>query len=297
MAYKDYYKTLGVSKTASEAEIKSAFKKLARKHHPDVNKEKGAEDKFKDINEAYTVLSDAEKRSMYDRYGADVGSRMPPPGQGGNFGGGGVPGGGDFSDFFSSLFGNGAGGNFSGGGFSGNIGDLFGQATRGSPRRGSDLEADLTLELKEAFAGGSKTIAVGSERLAVNIPKGVKDGQKIRLGGKGQNGGDLFLHIRLKSSDKFRLEGNDIYSVAEVPAPVAVLGGKVSVDTLTGAAELGVPKHTQGGRRMRLKGQGWPDKAGHRGDQYVEIRVVIPKQLSHEQEELYKQLLELETHI
>lgn len=289
MAYKDYYKILGVSKNASEDEIKKAFKKLARKYHPDVNKEPGAEDKFKEINEAYTVLSDAEKRKFYDTYGTTAGSghwQGPPPGQGGF--GGFTGNAGDFSDFFQQLFGNFAG--RGGGGF----GDLFGEATRQGQRRvGGDLEAELPLALEEAYRGGEKTISIGSERIAVKIPPGVREGQKIRLAGKGRAGGDLYLHIKLQSRPDMRLEGDDLYTVVEVPAPVAVLGGKVRVQTLDGAVEMTIPKRTQAGRKLRLGGKGWPRKDKSRGDQYTEIRVTIPTNPSPEEERLYAELAEL----
>ncbi len=286
MAYKDYYAILGVSKNASADEIKKAFKKLARKYHPDVNKDPGAEERFKEINEAYTVLSDPEKRQFYDRYGSDPGQARwqgPPPGQGGF---------GDFSDFFQQLFGNFAG---RGGGFGG-FEDLFGSVRSGPRARVSerrDLEAELTLSLEEAYRGGDKLISVGNERLNVRIPPGVREGQKIRLAGKGRAGGDLYLTVRLQPSPTMRLEGDDIYVSAEVPAPVAVVGGNVRVPTLDGPVELHIPKHSQGGRRLRLKGKGWPRKDGSRGDQYVELHLVVPTYPSPEEERLYQQLAEL----
>lgn len=289
MAYKDYYKILGVSKNASEDEIKKAFKKLARKFHPDVNKEPGAEDKFKEINEAYTVLSDAEKRKFYDTYGTTAGSghwQGPPPGQGGF--GGFTGNAGDFSDFFQQLFGNFAG--RGGGGF----GDLFGEATRQGQRwMGGDLEAELPLALEEAYRGGEKTISIGPERITVRIPAGVREGQKIRLAGKGRAGGDLYLHVKLQSKPDMRLEGDDLYTVVEVPAPIAVLGGKVRVQTLDGPVEITIPKRTQAGRKLRLAGKGWPRKDKSRGDQYAELRITIPTYPSSEEERLYAELAEL----
>ncbi|GIW29420.1 MAG: chaperone protein DnaJ 2 [Meiothermus sp.] len=287
MAYKDYYKILGVSKNATEDEIKKAFKKLARKYHPDVSKEPGAEEKFKEINEAYTVLSDPEKRSYYDTYGTAAGSagwQGPPPEQGG-FGGftGNV---GDFSDFFQQLFG-------SRGGFGG-FGDLFEQApSRGARRVAGDLEAELPLSLEEAYRGGEKTISIGPERLTVRIPPGVREGQKIRLAGKGRAGGDLYLRVKLQSRPEMRLEGDDIYTVVEVPAPIAVVGGKVRVQTLDGPVEITIPRRTQAGRKLRLAGKGWPRKDKSRGDQYAEVRVTIPTNPSPEEERLYAQLAEL----
>ncbi len=287
MAYKDYYKILGVAKNASEEEIKKAFRRLARKYHPDVNKEPGAEEKFKEINEAYTVLSDPEKRRFYDTYGTSVGSGQwqgPPPGQGG-FGGfsGNV---GDFSDFFQQLFGPFAG--------RGGFGDLFEETVRpGSRRVARDLEAELPLSLEEAYRGGEKTLSVGAERLTVRIPPGVREGQKIRLVGKGRNGGDLYLKVQLQPHPQMRLEGDDLYSVVEVPAPIAVLGGKVRVQTLDGPVELTIPKGTQAGRKLRLAGKGWPRRDGRRGDQYAEVRITIPTHPSPEEERLYGELARL----
>ncbi len=287
MAYKDYYKILGVAKNASEEEIKKAFRRLARKYHPDVNKEPGAEEKFKEINEAYTVLSDPEKRRFYDTYGTSVGSGQwqgPPPGQGG-FGGfsGNV---GDFSDFFQQLFGHFAG--------RGGFGDLFEETARPGPRRAArDLEAELPLSLEEAYRGGEKTLSVGAERLTVRIPPGVREGQKIRLVGKGRNGGDLYLKVQLQPHPQMRLEGDDLYSVVEVPAPIAVLGGKVRVQTLDGPVELTIPKGTQADRKLRLAGKGWPRRDGRRGDQYAEVRITIPTHPSPEEERLYGELARL----
>lgn len=290
MAYKDYYKILGVSKNASEEEIKKAFKRLARKYHPDVNKEPGAEEKFKEINEAYTVLSDPEKRRFYDTYGAAAGSGQwqgPPPGQGG-FGGFSAEAG-DFSDFFQQLFG-GLGGR---GGFTG-LGDLFERVPGQGPRRAAaDLEAELPLSLEEAYQGGEKTISVGSERLTVRIPPGVRDGQKIRLAGKGRAGGDLYLTVKLQSRPEMRLEGDNIYTFVDVPAPIAVVGGKVRVQTLDGPVEITIPKRTQAGRKLRLAGKGWPRKDKSRGDQYVEVRITIPTSPSPQEERLYAELAEL----
>lgn len=292
MAYKDYYAILGVPKNASEEEIKKAYKKLARKYHPDVNKETGAEERFKEIGEAHTVLSDPEKRKFYDLYGSSAGSGnfRPPPGA--NFPGGFSGGPGDFSDFFQTLFGQmgGAGGRGAGGfGFE----ELFGQREPGRRRVGADVEAELSLELSEAYKGGEKIVVVGSERLTVKIPAGIRDGQRIRLAGKGRGGGDLLLSVSLKNTDGMRLKGDDLYTFADVPAPVAVVGGRVKLQTLDGMVEMNLPKGTQSGRTLRLKGKGWPRKDGTRGDQYAELRLTIPTHPSEEEAKLYAQLAEL----
>lgn len=277
MAYKDYYQILGVSRSATPDELKQAFKQLARKHHPDVSKDPQAEERFKEINEAYTVLSDPQKREYYDQYGAGG----PPPG---GFSGQPPSGNaGDFSDFFQQLFGG-------RGPFGGGVGDFFGQAGRGPRRR--DLESELTLSLEQAFHGGERLIQVGGERLTVTIPAGIRPGQKIRLAGRGQHGGDLLLVVRLQPGT-FRLEGDDIYLTVEVPVPLAVLGGPLRVNTLDGEVNLNLPRLTQNGRKIRLAGKGWPRKGGSRGDQYLEVRLVLPTQLSPQEEELYRQLAEL----
>jgi curved DNA-binding protein len=269
VAYKDYYSVLGVSKGASEEEIKKAFKKLARKYHPDINKEKGAEDKFKEINEAYTVLSDPEKRSFYDSYGKSGGSswKGPPPGSG--FGGNS-----DFSDFFQQLFGNMGRGGF---------GDLF------ESRPAQASEVSLSLDLLDAYRGGEKLIYIGNERLRVNIPAGVKDGQKIRLAGKGTAGGDLYLKVQLQGS-LGRLEGDNLHTTVDVPAPVAVIGGQVRIQTLDGPVNITIPKNSQSGRTLRLAGQGWPKKGGGRGDQLAEIRLTVPANPTPDELELYQKL-------
>lgn len=291
MAYKDYYATLGVSKNASQDEIKKAFKKLARKYHPDVNKDPTAEEKFKEINEAYTVLSDPEKRQFYDQYGneaASAGWQGPPPG--GTWSSN-IPGAtvGDFSDFFQQLFGN-----LGGRGGSGGFGDFFGNVGRQARAyQRQDAEAELALSLEDAYHGGEKILTIDGERLSVRIPAGVRDGQRIRLAGKGRQGGDLYLTVRLEPSRGFRLEGDDVYVTVDVPAPIAVVGGTVRVPTLDGPVELTIPKHTQAGRKLRLKGKGWPRRGGERGDQYAEIRVVIPTHPTPEEERLYQQLAEL----
>ncbi len=281
MDYKDYYAILGVPRSASQDEIKRAYRKLARQYHPDVNKDPGAEEKFKEIGEAYAVLSDPEKRKVYDQYGT---AKAPPPPPPGGWHVEGSPE--DFSDFFQTLFGGG-------------LGDLFGVGSRRSargPRRGRDYQAEITLPLEVAYHGGQQTMQIGDERLSVNIPAGVRPGQRIRLPGKGAAGnppGDLYLTVRLQPSPTFRLQGDDVYTTVEVPAPLAVVGGKVKVPTLDGFVELTIPPRTQAGRKLRLRGKGWPKKGGGRGDQYAEVKIVIPQHPSHEEERLYRELAEL----
>ncbi len=272
---KDYYAILGVPRNATQEEIKRAYKRLARQYHPDVNKSPEAEERFKEINEAYAVLSDPEKRKVYDTYGTATPPPPPPPG-GYDFSGFDVE---DFSDFFQELFGGG----------------LFGGMGRRRPRRGRDLRAELPLSLEEAFHGGEKVVEVGGRRVSVRIPPGVQDGSTIRLaglGGPGEPPGDLLLTVRLLPHPVFRLEGQDLYATLDLPAPIAVVGGKVRAPTLEGPVEVTIPPRTQTGRKLRLKGKGFPGPYG-RGDLYLEVRVVIPEHLSPEEEALWRKLKEV----
>jgi curved DNA-binding protein len=269
---KDYYAILGVPRNATQEEIKRAYKRLARQYHPDVNKSPEAEEKFKEINEAYAVLSDPEKRKIYDTYGTTTPPPPPPPG-GYDFSGFDVE---DFSDFFQELFGGG----------------LFGRSRR--PRRGRDVRAELPLTLEEAFHGGERVLEVGGRRVSVRIPPGVQDGTTLRvpgMGGPGDPPGDLLLTVRLLPHPRFRLEGQDLYATLDVPAPIAVVGGKVRAMTLEGPVEVTVPPRTQAGRKLRLKGKGFPGPTG-RGDLYLEVRLTIPERLTPEEEALWKKLAE-----
>ncbi len=297
--YKDYYATLGVSKTASPEEIKKAFRQLARKHHPDVAKDKkGAEAKFKEINEAYEVLGDADKRKRYDELGADWehgGSHRPPPGWGpGGRPGGGMPAGFEgtgFSDFFEQFF--------SGGAARGR-GTPFGAAAE--PARGGDIEADLLVTIEEALHGGKKKISfrrnphASVETYEVVIPKGVREGQKIRLAGQGQAAGrrgpagDLYLVVRFEKHPDYRLEGADVYYDLSVPAWMAVLGGETHLPTPDGSILLKVPPATQPGRKFRLKGRGLPTGPSARGDFYAELSVTIPTTLTPEERKIWEML-------
>ncbi|MBW6394361.1 MAG: DnaJ C-terminal domain-containing protein [Thermus sp.] len=272
---KDYYAILGVPRNATQEEIKRAYKRLARQYHPDVNKSPEAEERFKEINEAYAVLSDPEKRKVYDTYGTTTPPPPPPPG-GYDFSGFDVE---DFSDFFQELFGSG----------------LFGGMGRRRPRKGRDLRAELPLTLEEAFRGGEKVVEVGGRRVSVRIPPGVQEGSLIRLaglGGPGEPPGDLLLSVHLLPHPVFRLEGQDLYATLDVPAPIAVVGGKVRAPTLEGPVEVTIPPRTQAGKKLRLKGKGFPGPHG-RGDLYLEVRVVIPEDLTPEEEELWRKLKEV----
>lgn len=299
-AYKDYYETLGVPKTATDKEIRSAFRKLAAKHHPDRNPDDpGAEDRFKEVNEAYTVLSDEEKRKVYDQFGTASG---PPPFSGGR--GGRVYTNVDseqfagFSDFFQHLFGGGMGGYAGGapdmaGGFttSYGAGDPFAggrQPSRAPAARGA--EAELPVELMQAYRGGETTFEVGGNRVTVTLPEGVRDGQKLRLRGQAPGGGDLLLVIRHRPHPRFDLDGYTVRVTVDVPDHTAALGGEVRVDTLDGPVEMTLPAGSSSGRVLRLRGKGWPKKGGGRGDELAEIRVTVPAELSTAQRKHYEAL-------
>jgi curved DNA-binding protein len=290
--YKDYYNLLGVPKTATQQEIKSAFRKLAAKHHPDKHPgDKKAEEKFKEINEAYTVLSDAEKRKFYDQYGSTDGR---PPFQGG-FPGGNFQGNinpedvAGFSEFFQGLFGSGG---FSGSSFGGRS-TRFGSDPFGQQQIPRDVEATLEIDLPQAFHGATTTVSLNGRRIDVTIPKGAKDGTKLRLRGQANTGGDVILVLKLKQHPTFRLENDDIRVTVNVPDYVAVLGGVVRVPTLEGDVEMNLPKGTQSGRSLRLRDRGWLKRDGSRGDAFAEIRIVIPTNASQDMLELYQKLQEL----
>ncbi|GGL03758.1 DnaJ C-terminal domain-containing protein [Deinococcus radiotolerans] len=299
MAYKDYYDVLGVSRGASDADIKSAYRKLAKQYHPDKNAgdEKAAE-KFKEIGEAYAVLSDPEKRKVFDQFGHT--GQVPPGYQGGGFQGGDFAGfdGSQFSDFFQGLFGG--AGRRGGAGFQGgaqvNLEDLLGGGLGGvgqSRRFVQNVEGELQVTLEEAFSGSDEVINVDGKRLSLRVPAGTRDGARLRLAGQGPGGGDVLLTIRVLEDARFDLDGDHLTTSVDVPAPVAALGGDVTVQTLSGKGNLSVPPGSSGGRRMRLRGQGWPKKDGTRGDLYVRLNVTVPATLSDEQKELYRKLRDL----
>ncbi|WP_155298416.1 DnaJ C-terminal domain-containing protein [Deinococcus kurensis] len=299
MAYKDYYDVLGVSRGASDADIKSAYRKLAKQYHPDKNAgdEKAAE-KFKEIGEAYAVLSDPEKRKVFDQFGHT--GQVPPGYQGGGFQGGDFAGfdGSQFSDFFQGLFGG--AGRRGGAGFQGgaqvNLEDLLGGGLGGvgqSRRFVQNVEGELQVTLEEAFSGSDEVINVDGKRLSLRVPAGTRDGARLRLAGQGPGGGDVLLTIRVLEDARFDLDGDHLTTSVDVPAPVAALGGDVTVQTLSGKGNLSVPPGSSGGRRMRLRGQGWPKKDGTRGDLYVRLNVTVPATLSDEQKELYRTLRDL----
>ncbi|MGY3230207.1 curved DNA-binding protein [Luteibacter sp. HA06] len=290
MEFKDYYEALGVKPEATDAEIKAAYRKLARKYHPDKNKEPGAEDKFKAINEANEALKDPEKRRAYDQLragGYRQGEQFRPPpgfGQGGggsyDFGQGGG-GGGDFSDFFESLFGGG--------------GRARGQQ-QSQARRGRDIQAKIETDLQTAFNGGKTRVvlndASGSERvLEVKIPAGITPGQTIRLAGQGHPGmgggpsGDLLLEIGVRDDVRFRLEGRTVTHTLPITPWEAAMGATVPVPTLGGHVDLRIPAGSQSGRKLRLKGRGLP--GSEPGDQIVVLEIRVPVPETHEEQAAY----------
>jgi curved DNA-binding protein len=312
--FKDYYQVLGVAREASPDEIQKAYRKLARKYHPDVSKEKGAETKFKEVAEAYEVLKDKEKREKYDRFGTAWKQRgeggAPPPGFEGfqgfdfDFGGaqGGAPGGfgaSGFSNFFEMLFGQGASGARGGQWAS------WGTEGRGGwARPGANQEVVLTLPLEEALAGGVRELALsdgsGGEprRIRVNLPRGVRPGQRIRIPGRGEPGisggpaGDLYLRVELLPHRRFRLEGKDVLTTLDVAPWEAALGATAEIATLEEPVRVRIPAGTSSGRKIRVKGKGFPSGSSEPGDLYAEVRIVVPESPSDADRELYESLRE-----
>ena len=302
---RDYYEVLGVKRDASDDEIKKAYRKLARKFHPDLNPgDKAAEEQFKSLQEAYDVLSDPENRKLYDQYGenwravkAGAGAPPPPRWEQRSTGGPGAGGGFDFNDFDFGRFSSESGG----GGFD-IFEELFGAGRGRGPRsgRGRDVEAELELSLEEAHRGGRRSLQmqVGDETktIEVNIPTGARDGSTIRLagqGGPGSNGnepGDLYLHIRLRQHPIFTVKGDDL----EVELPIsdweAVLGAKVDAPTIDGKVEMTIPPGSNTGQRLRLRGQGLNKRKGGRGDEYVRLKIVVPKSVNADERRLYEEL-------
>jgi len=313
MKFVDYYQVLGVSENATQDEVQKAYRKLARKYHPDVSKEPQAEQKFKELSEAYEVLKDEEKRAEFDqlrKFGGRNGQDFqPPPGWSpGNWsashhGSGPEVNVGDFSDFFSEIFG-GRGSGFATDPYGGQ-GVHFRTSTRGAKMPGDDQTHTIEVSLEEAFRGSQRVLTLQSmevdgdgqvvpktRTLNVKIPAGVTEGQKIRLkgqGGPGRRGGpagDLYLQIHIAAHPSFRVDGRDVTAELPVAPWEAVLGGTVEVPTLGGNVKLSIPTGAQAGQMLRLKGRGLPGKPP--GDQFVELKVVVPQHLTPEQRQLFE---------
>ncbi len=306
--YKDYYKILGVDKKASQEDINKAYKKLARKHHPDLNQgDAKAEERFKEINEANEVLKDPEKRKMYDQLGPNwqhgQNFQRPPGFENMHMNFGGMSGdfsGAGFSDFFETLFGRGSGG-FGSGTFGG--GRNFNEFSQ-QPRQGRDVEATLNLSLEEAFHGGKKTLTVsgapgsGTRSLEVNIPAGVKNGARIRLVGQGDPGskggpaGDMYLKVTLQRHPQFTLDDADVIYDLHLSPWDAALGAKATVPTLSGMVELSIAPGTSSGKKLRLRGKGL-GSGKNKGDQLVRISIDIQEPATSEANELWTRLRDL----
>lgn len=302
MEYKDYYKVLGVTKTATADEIKKAYRKLAVKYHPDKNQgNKAAEDRFKEVNEANEVLGDPEKRKKYDEVGENWkyyenqaaqnqggfgGSRSGNRGGGQQFYSSEDFGGGEFSDFFENIFGR---------GFAGN-----GGSRASSKRKGGDYQAEVELSLEDAYNGTARLLEVNGEKLQMKF-KGVRDGQTLKIKGKGAHGtgggerGDIYVTVLIPPHPHFERKEDDLYCDAPIELYTLILGGKATIRTMKGAIKMDIPKDTDNGKTFRLKGMGMPKfgKTDEFGDLYAKVKVVLPKKLSEKEIELFKQLAQL----
>ena len=304
MEYKDYYKTLDVDKNASEDDIKKAFRKLAKKYHPDLNQDDNeAQEKFKEINEAYEVLGDPEKKKKYDTFGSGYnfsgGQNFDPSQYGYSYNSTGNAG--DFSDFFETIFGG--MGNNSRTSRSFSFEDFFGGGNsrpRSAAQRQS-YESELNISLEAGFNGATKKVSLnyGGEikRLSVKIPKGMLPGKKLKVKGKkwGLNG-DIIFKINLIEDGKNKLDGLNIITKVDVLPWEAALGTKVVVNTMIGKIKVSIPKGITGGKKIRLANKGYVDTKGNTGDLYIEINIINPPNLSDEEEELYQQLSEISTY-
>ncbi|MFF5476497.1 DnaJ C-terminal domain-containing protein [Streptomyces sp. NPDC012935] len=298
---RDFYEVLGVARTADPDEIQRAYRTLARRYHPDVNKDPQAEERFKEINEAFSVLSDPEQRARYDRFGEDF-RKIPEDWEERVAAGAGAGGG------FWGTTGGGPRVRYSTAGFGGegvDVEDLFGSLFGGAGRMrvpGADQEAELPLTVEEAYRGGRRTVTLagpaGQRRYQVDVPPGATDGQRIRLAGEGGRGsgddalaGDLYLRVRIQPHPEFRLDGRDVHVRLPVTPWEAALGATVPVPTPSGAtAKVTVPAGSSSGRRLRLRGEGMPGPRGANGDLYAELRIMVPPRLSDRERELLEEL-------
>ncbi len=303
MEYKDYYKILGVERKASAEEIKKKYRKLALQLHPDKNPgDKQAEDRFKEVNEAYEVLGDPEKRAKYDQLGSSYRAWERTGGQPGGFDWSqwtsGFPGGGvrvevgdlgdmmgGFSDFFNAIFGG--------------VGPAGPSARAARGGRGRDVEHPITISLQEAYTGTARTIQMNGKRIEVKIPPGARNGTKIRISGKGESGarqaGDLYLVVQVQGDERFERRGDELHTKVTIDLFTAVLGGEVRVPTPSGDVMLTIPPGSQPGQTFRLKGRGMPNlkRSSRKGDLFAQLQVEIPERLSNRERELYEELKKL----
>ena len=304
--FRDYYEILGVARAAKEDEIKKSYRKLARKYHPDLNpNNKQSEEKFKEIQEAYEVLSDADKRKKYDQLGANWknGADFTPPPNWGGAGGGGFQGtinmeelfgrasqqrGSAFSDFFEALFG--------GMGGMGGAGPEPGKRTRPGARasRAPESETELPLPLEDMHRGTTRKLTVrlgnAEKTIDIRIPPGARDDSKIRIPGGGPNGGDLYVRLRQQTHSQFTAKGDDTEVEVPITAWEAALGANIQIPTLDGKADIRVPPGVASGQRLRLKGQGLNVRGGGRGDHFVRLKIVVPKELTDAEKKLFEEL-------
>jgi curved DNA-binding protein len=300
MAFIDYYKILGIDKNATDAEVKKAYRKLARKYHPDLNpNDKEAEQKFKEVNEANEVLSHPENRKKYDQYGENwqhseefekqrQQQQSRRSGQQGGFGGfEGFSGGGDYSDFFESMFG----------------GRAAGGRNQTRQSKGGDYNAELHLDLKDVYTTHKRELTINGKNIRLTIPAGVENGQVIKISGMGAEGsnggpkGDLYITFTIENHTKFKLDKHNLYSTVDLDLYTAILGGEITVDTFDGKVKLKVLPGTQNGTKVKLKGKGFPvyKKEGVFGDLYISYQIVIPKNLTEKEKELFEELAKLRT--
>jgi curved DNA-binding protein len=293
---RDFYEILGVARDASQEDIQRAYRKLARTYHPDLNKEPGAEERFKDISEAYAVLSDPATRKRYDAFGPDF-RQVPEDVDPDTWRAAGAAGG--ERQRAGAGFGPDLGGQI-------DLDDLFGGLFGGRERRGwgpiagADQEAELEVSVEEAYRGGNRSVTIGgragTRTLDVRIPAGVTDGQRIRLAGQGGHGsggsppGDLYLIVRIAPHPKYRVQGRDVYVDLPLTPWEAALGASVAVDTPDGEAKVKVPAGTSSGRRLRLRGRGVPNPRGQPGDLYAEAKIMVPAKLSRQERHLFEEL-------